>query len=73
MFNFMYEIPAGHKRSLDVATIRQGKTRFFSVLMLAWGNIYSHMLGYDNEVLADTQHNSHSDIVLIFIKDIVIL
>ncbi|KAK7400492.1 hypothetical protein VNO78_11700 [Psophocarpus tetragonolobus] len=27
----------GHKRSLDVATITQGKTRFFSVLMLAWG------------------------------------
>ncbi|CAN6552968.1 unnamed protein product [Malus baccata var. baccata] len=27
----------GHKRSLDVATICQGKTKFFSVLMLAWG------------------------------------
>ncbi|KAI3498846.1 hypothetical protein L1887_34632 [Cichorium endivia] len=27
----------GHKRSLDVATIWQGQTAFFSVLMLAWG------------------------------------
>ncbi|KAK1378841.1 Sphingosine kinase 1 [Heracleum sosnowskyi] len=27
----------GHKRSLDVATILQGETRFYSVLMLAWG------------------------------------
>ncbi|XP_023731380.1 sphingosine kinase 2 isoform X1 [Lactuca sativa] len=29
----------GHKRSLDVATIWQGETKFFSVLMLAWGLI----------------------------------
>lgn len=28
---------AGHTRSLDVATISQGNTKFFSVLMLAWG------------------------------------
>ncbi|KAJ7946907.1 Sphingosine kinase 1 [Quillaja saponaria] len=27
----------GHKRLLDVATIKQGETKFFSVLMLAWG------------------------------------
>ncbi|KAH9617978.1 hypothetical protein KSS87_004107 [Heliosperma pusillum] len=27
----------GHKRSLDVTTVSQGKTKFFSVLMLAWG------------------------------------
>nr|XP_017221217.1 PREDICTED: sphingosine kinase 2-like isoform X4 [Daucus carota subsp. sativus] len=27
----------GHRRSLDVATILQGDTRFYSVLMLAWG------------------------------------
>ncbi|CAN6818568.1 unnamed protein product [Brassica oleracea] len=27
----------GHTRSLDVATIAQGNTKFFSVLMLAWG------------------------------------
>ncbi|KAL1809050.1 hypothetical protein DCAR_0728578 [Daucus carota subsp. sativus] len=27
----------GHKRSLDVATILQGETRFYCVLMLAWG------------------------------------
>ncbi|GJY78812.1 putative reverse transcriptase domain-containing protein [Tanacetum coccineum] len=32
-------ILAGHKRSFDVATIRQGETVFFSVLMLAWGLI----------------------------------
>ncbi|GJZ55681.1 putative reverse transcriptase domain-containing protein, partial [Tanacetum coccineum] len=29
----------GHKCSFDVATIRQGETVFFSVLMLAWGLI----------------------------------
>ncbi|CAA0396024.1 unnamed protein product [Arabidopsis thaliana] len=29
----------GHKRSVDVATIAQGNTKFFSVLMLAWGLI----------------------------------
>ncbi|KAF5779850.1 putative sphingosine kinase [Helianthus annuus] len=28
-----------HKRSLDVATIWQGQSKFFSVLMLAWGTI----------------------------------
>lgn len=28
---------AGHKHSLDVATILQGKIRYYSVLMLAWG------------------------------------
>ncbi|ESQ55222.1 hypothetical protein EUTSA_v10025046mg [Eutrema salsugineum] len=27
----------GHTRSVDVATISQGTTKFFSVLMLAWG------------------------------------
>ncbi|KAG9149691.1 hypothetical protein Leryth_012414 [Lithospermum erythrorhizon] len=27
----------GHKTSLDVATLRQGETIYFSVLMLAWG------------------------------------
>lgn len=30
-------ILAGHKCSLDVATMLQGGTKFFSVLMLAWG------------------------------------
>ncbi|KAA8519864.1 hypothetical protein F0562_014046 [Nyssa sinensis] len=30
-------LDSGHKRSLDVATIFQGGTRFFSLLMLAWG------------------------------------
>jgi len=30
-------ILSGHKRSVDVATIAQGNTKFFSVLMLAWG------------------------------------
>ncbi|XP_057739198.1 sphingosine kinase 1-like [Arachis stenosperma] len=37
--NAVLAIIRGHKRSLDVATIRQGETRFFSVLMLAWGLI----------------------------------
>lgn len=35
--NATVAIIRGHKTSLDVATISQGKTRFFSVLMLAWG------------------------------------
>ncbi|KAK4271532.1 hypothetical protein QN277_020216 [Acacia crassicarpa] len=35
--NAALSIIRGHKRSLDVATIKQGETRFFSVLMLAWG------------------------------------
>lgn len=33
----MLNLLTGHKRSLDVSTIWQGKTKFFSVLMLAWG------------------------------------
>ncbi|KAI4299290.1 hypothetical protein L6164_032762 [Bauhinia variegata] len=37
--NAILAIIRGHKRSLDVATIKQGETRFFSVLMLAWGLI----------------------------------
>ncbi|XP_047166134.1 sphingosine kinase 1-like isoform X2 [Vigna umbellata] len=35
--NSVLAIIRGHKQSLDVATITQGETRFFSVLMLAWG------------------------------------
>uniref|UniRef100_A0A5B6ZHW6 sphingosine kinase n=1 Tax=Davidia involucrata TaxID=16924 RepID=A0A5B6ZHW6_DAVIN len=35
--NAILAVIRGHKRSLDVATIFQGETRFFSVLMLAWG------------------------------------
>ncbi|OVA13886.1 Diacylglycerol kinase [Macleaya cordata] len=35
--NAMLAIIRGHKRPLDVATVLQGETRFFSVLMLAWG------------------------------------
>ncbi|XP_027332102.1 sphingosine kinase 1-like isoform X2 [Abrus precatorius] len=35
--NAVLAIIRGHKRSLDVATIRQGETKFFSILMLAWG------------------------------------
>ncbi|EPS68311.1 d-erythro-sphingosine kinase, partial [Genlisea aurea] len=27
----------GHKRSLDIATVAQGETKFFSMLMMAWG------------------------------------
>ncbi|KAK8524424.1 hypothetical protein V6N13_015446 [Hibiscus sabdariffa] len=37
--NAILAVIRGYKRSLDVATISQGKTRFFSVLMLAWGLI----------------------------------
>ncbi|KAE8728630.1 Sphingosine kinase 2 [Hibiscus syriacus] len=37
--NAILTVIRGYKRSLDVATISQGKTRFFSVLMLAWGLI----------------------------------
>lgn len=36
-FNAILAVIRGHKRSLDVATLLQGETRFFSVLMLAWG------------------------------------
>ncbi|KAL5730053.1 sphingosine kinase [Ranunculus cassubicifolius] len=35
--NAVLTIIRGHKRPLDVATVLQGETRFFSVLMLAWG------------------------------------
>ncbi|XP_009376260.2 sphingosine kinase 1 isoform X1 [Pyrus x bretschneideri] len=35
--NAVLAIIRGHKRSLDVATICQGRMKFFSVLMLAWG------------------------------------
>lgn len=44
---------SGHKRSLDVATITQGETRFFSVLMLAWGNyiLTYHILDFEKEVV----------------------
>ncbi|KAK2393447.1 Sphingosine kinase 1 [Trifolium repens] len=35
--NAVLAIIRGHKRQLDVATITQGETRFFSILMLAWG------------------------------------
>ncbi|GJY10279.1 sphingosine kinase 2-like protein isoform X1 [Tanacetum coccineum] len=35
----MVAVVRGHKRSLDVDTIWQGETRFFSILMLAWGTI----------------------------------
>ncbi|KAG8385621.1 hypothetical protein BUALT_Bualt03G0064100 [Buddleja alternifolia] len=35
--NATRSIIQGHKRSLDVATVSQGETRFFSMLMLAWG------------------------------------
>ncbi|KAM3306561.1 sphingosine kinase 2 isoform X1 [Capsicum chacoense] len=37
--NATLAIIRGHKQSLDVATISQGQSRFFSVLMLAWGLI----------------------------------
>ncbi|KAL0916989.1 hypothetical protein M5K25_014545 [Dendrobium thyrsiflorum] len=34
-----FAIVRGHKRSLDVTTIMQGETKFFSILMLTWGLI----------------------------------
>ncbi|KAL8130409.1 hypothetical protein V2J09_019564 [Rumex salicifolius] len=37
VINAVLAIIRGHKQSLDVTTILQGGTRFFSVLMLAWG------------------------------------
>lgn len=37
LFCYIFNLLTGHKRSLDVATIMQGETKFFSVLMLAWG------------------------------------
>ncbi|GAB2298723.1 hypothetical protein Dimus_032797 [Dionaea muscipula] len=36
-FNAVIAIIRGHKQPLDVATISQGNSRFFSILMLAWG------------------------------------
>ncbi|EXB51817.1 Sphingosine kinase 1 [Morus notabilis] len=39
VFNAVLAIIRGHKRPLDVTTILQGETKFFSVLMLAWGLI----------------------------------
>lgn len=41
---FLVLLSTGHKRSLDVATILQGETRFYSVLMLAWGK--KHIIFY---------------------------
>ncbi|KAJ4976346.1 hypothetical protein NE237_001452 [Protea cynaroides] len=35
--NAVFTVIRGHRISLDVATILQGETKFFSVLMLAWG------------------------------------
>ncbi|KAK2644190.1 hypothetical protein Ddye_019385 [Dipteronia dyeriana] len=35
--NAVLAIIRGHKRLLDVATISQGETKFYSILMLAWG------------------------------------
>ncbi|XVE87943.1 hypothetical protein DITRI_Ditri19aG0029200 [Diplodiscus trichospermus] len=37
--NAILAVIRGHKRPVDVATILQGETRFFSVLMLSWGLI----------------------------------
>ncbi|KAF8391407.1 hypothetical protein HHK36_023711 [Tetracentron sinense] len=37
VLNATLAIIRGYKHSLDVATVLQGETRFFSVLMLAWG------------------------------------
>lgn len=37
--NATFAVIKGHKRTLDVTTVLQGKTRFFSILMLSWGLI----------------------------------
>ncbi|CAN6457751.1 unnamed protein product [Victoria cruziana] len=37
--NATFAVIRGHKRALDVATVLQEETRFFSVLMLSWGII----------------------------------
>jgi sphingosine kinase len=37
VYNAVLAIIRGHKRPLDVTSVVQGKTRFFSVLMLTWG------------------------------------
>lgn len=63
----LYPKLAGHKRTLDVATIRQGETKFFSVLMFAWGNYYHFMLGFSNEVVevvADMQTHPHCQLLV---------
>lgn len=35
--NAVFAIIKGHKQSLDVCTILQGETKFFSVLLMTWG------------------------------------
>uniref|UniRef100_A0ACD5UMC2 Uncharacterized protein n=1 Tax=Avena sativa TaxID=4498 RepID=A0ACD5UMC2_AVESA len=37
MSNAVFAIIRGHKRALDVTSVVQGKTKFFSVMMLTWG------------------------------------
>ncbi|KAJ3670270.1 hypothetical protein LUZ60_010594 [Juncus effusus] len=37
--NAVFSIIRGHKRALDVTSVVQGETKFFSVLMLTWGLI----------------------------------
>ncbi|XP_020599286.1 sphingosine kinase 2-like [Phalaenopsis equestris] len=37
--NATFVVIRGHKRALDVTTVLQGKTKFFSTLMLSWGLI----------------------------------
>ncbi|PKU84606.1 sphingosine kinase 2-like isoform X1 [Dendrobium catenatum] len=37
--NATFAVIRGHKRALDVTTVLQGNTKFFSILMLSWGLI----------------------------------
>ncbi|KAH0454923.1 hypothetical protein IEQ34_016847 [Dendrobium chrysotoxum] len=37
--NATFAVIRGHKRALDVTTVLQGETKFFSILMLTWGLI----------------------------------
>lgn len=46
-FVLEWYLSAGHKCSLDVATILQGETKFYIVLMLAWGMQIIHLLLFD--------------------------
>ncbi|PKU80901.1 Sphingosine kinase 1 [Dendrobium catenatum] len=39
ILNATFAVIRGHKRALDVTTVLQGETKFFSILMLTWGLI----------------------------------
>ena len=49
----IYFVLVGHRRSLDVATISQGTTKFFSVLMLAWGTQVTREMYLDMKLVPE--------------------